>query len=114
MTNKHTKFDPSWFTQQWLYDELMRHIEPDLTSKKAKLLEKKYAKETDEEKELRMERYDLAFDFFDIALESFESEILSDVREWKKIVRGEAQAESFIEDEEKMEDLEEQINISDK
>lgn len=50
---------------QWLYDEIMRHIEPDLMLERIPLLPKKYAEETPEQHEQRMKAYEHAFRQYD-------------------------------------------------
>ncbi|OGJ55599.1 hypothetical protein A3D88_00570 [Candidatus Peribacteria bacterium RIFCSPHIGHO2_02_FULL_52_16] len=54
-------------TGQELYDSLMGHIEPDLTTESLKMLEQKYAGETPEQTAVRKQRYDLAFERYDQA-----------------------------------------------
>lgn len=49
----------------WLYDEIMRHIEPDLMIERIPLLDKKYAAETADQHQARMEHYDQAFRRYD-------------------------------------------------
>ncbi len=49
----------------WLYDEIMRHINPDLMIERIPLLEKKYASENAMEHEARMGEYQRAFDLYD-------------------------------------------------
>lgn len=49
----------------WLYDEIMRHINPDLMIERVPLLEKKYLGEAPMEHEARMHEYQRAFDLYD-------------------------------------------------
>ena len=98
-----------WMTPEWLYDRIMKHIEPDLISKNINKLDEKYKSESKESKELRLESYELAFDLFDIAFEAFEGGILDEVKEWKKALRKRAQEKESVEEEEKMEELEEEF-----
>lgn len=49
-------------TGQELFDTLMAHIEPELTTEGKKLAAEKYKNETEEQKAERMKRYELAFD----------------------------------------------------
>ena len=49
-------------TGRELFDSLMAHIEPELTSEGWKTLEEKYKNETPEERALRTKRYELAFE----------------------------------------------------
>jgi len=101
-----------WMTPEWLYDRLMKHIEPDLTTENIKNLDEKYKGESDEDKELRQESYELAFDLFDVAVEAFEGGILDEVKEWKKAIRERAQEEESLEEEEVMQEIEEEITDS--
>lgn len=56
-------------TPQWLYDEIMRSIEPELVTDMLPTLDTIYAAETSEEHDVRMERYRLAYAAYDDALE---------------------------------------------
>ena len=49
-------------TGRELYDALMVHIEPELTSEGSKLIAETYKNETPENKAARMQRYQLAFE----------------------------------------------------
>ncbi len=49
----------------WMYDEIMRHVEPDLMLEHIPLLPKKYQEETDAMKEARLQHYDECFAIFD-------------------------------------------------
>lgn len=52
-------------TGRELYDALMGHIEPELVTDAAKLLDEKYKNETPEHHTARMKRYDLAFERYE-------------------------------------------------
>ena len=54
-------------TGQELYDSIMGHIEPDLTTESLKTLAQKYEGETPEQTATRKRRYDLAFERYDQA-----------------------------------------------
>ncbi len=67
-------------TPQWLYDELMSRIEPDLVSNQLPLLDQKYAGETEEEHAARMEQYAAAYVVFDACLAELAREMNEDQR----------------------------------
>ncbi len=49
----------------WLYDEIMRHVNPDLMLGRIPLLEKKYRDEAEEEHAARLREYERAFALYD-------------------------------------------------
>jgi hypothetical protein len=53
---------PAIPTGRDVYDQLMAHIEPDLTTANAKTLMEKYKDETPDQRASRMKRYELAFE----------------------------------------------------
>jgi hypothetical protein len=84
---------PPVSSPEWLYDLVMRNIEPDLTSGEIPLLPERYADESPEDRIERMERYDRAFDLFDLVLQDL-SEVFADAaREWKEEMQRHVQAE---------------------
>ena len=58
-------------TGRELYDALMSHIEPELTSAMAATLTEKYKGESVGDKEVRMRRYELAFERCDQAYNEY-------------------------------------------
>lgn len=58
--NPSDRRDPEWF-----YNEIMRHVQPDLMSDHLAFLEMKYAGETSYERASRMSAYELAFSAYD-------------------------------------------------
>src|SRR3989338_2384803 len=58
-------------TGQELYDSIMGHIEPDLTSEGLKTLDQKYASETPMETAERKQRYELAFERYEQAYQGY-------------------------------------------
>ena len=54
-------------TDEWKYNEIMRHIHPDLITTVLPTLAEKYAKETQEERDKRVDAYNEAFAIFDQA-----------------------------------------------
>lgn len=61
-------YDPG--TPEWLYDEIMRHIEPDLMIEQVPLLDTKYAGESPEQRQDREAAYAQAFQHFDTMLQT--------------------------------------------
>ena len=57
-----TPTPPTIPTGRELYDALMAHIEPELTTEGAKALKVKYKNESHEDRAARMRRYELAFE----------------------------------------------------
>jgi hypothetical protein len=58
-------------TGQELFDAIMGRIEPELTSTAAAQVAEKYKSETAEERKVRMQRYELAFERYDQAYEGY-------------------------------------------
>src|SRR3989344_4069342 len=58
-------------TGQELYDSLMGHIEPDLTSEGLKVLDQKYANETPVQTTERKKKYELAFERYEQAYQGY-------------------------------------------
>lgn len=69
-----------------LYDMLMAEIEPELCSMELPLLEERYAGETPEEHEERMNRYELAYAVFDEAVKVLDDDVVTTV----EIMKGAA------------------------
>ncbi len=68
----HTAFVPPANTYpihspEWVYDEIMRHIEPELMLAELPLLENRYAGESEAQKTRRLAGYERAFQVFDAA-----------------------------------------------
>ncbi len=78
-TQAQTEFSP-----EWLYDSLMEQIEPELMSATIETLEKKYANETEKEKEARALRYEEAFKLYDECLAELDWVIAEDAKFIKK------------------------------
>ena len=75
-------------TPQWLYDEIMLQIEPDLVTDQIPLLEERYKDEPENERQARMERYDRAFDAFDTELQNFSDELYARMEEDKAAIQS--------------------------
>jgi hypothetical protein len=54
-------------SSEWVYDEIMRHIEPELMLAVLPTLQDLYKDESTEDFDARMARYDKAFEAFDAA-----------------------------------------------
>lgn len=67
-----------------LYNELMWHIEPELTSGVIPTLEEKYKNETPEQAEARAERYNQAYEKFQKALLAYFDRLNAKIREYGK------------------------------
>ena len=62
---------PAIPTGQELYDAIMGHIEPELTTASLQVLAEKYADETPEERANRKQQYECAFAQYDQAYEGY-------------------------------------------
>ncbi len=90
---------PSIPTGQELYDAIMRNIEPELTSAESANLEKKYQGETPDQKQRRMQRYQLALDQYDRAYSEYIETLQTQVTRYKKQSLAEAEVEDRARDE---------------
>ncbi|MSR86737.1 hypothetical protein EXS70_01020 [Candidatus Peribacteria bacterium] len=70
-------------TPEWSYNELMRHIEPDLMTDFLPKHEEVFASETKEQTQARMKAYDEAFAVFDKAVLDCEDVFAKEVHELK-------------------------------
>ncbi|MEK7591049.1 MAG: hypothetical protein AAB489_02470 [Patescibacteria group bacterium] len=73
-TNTHSDpkpIPPAIPTGQELYDSIMGHIEPELTTSALPLLAEHYQNETPEEATARKQRYELAFERYDQAYDGY-------------------------------------------
>lgn len=52
---------------EWIYDEIMRHIEPELMLDSIPTLEQRYQEESDEDRTARLGQYQKAFAIYDEA-----------------------------------------------
>ena len=98
-----------------LYDSIMARLEPDLTSENIDTLDEKYAGESETEYELRMERYEAAFEECDRILTMMDDGMVLAAREvqeqkHKKMLKKEAaeKAEDVSEAEAKLDSLDEE------
>lgn len=105
--------DPTaWFTPEWLYDEIMRCIEPDLVSSSLPMLDAKYAGEDPAEREFRLGKYQEAFALFDIALEKFEEAIGTQLRGYKQVAQKKALKEEQDETSQALHAIEQELDQS--
>ncbi len=79
-----------------VYDMIMGEIEPELLRENIPLLDAKYAGQTPEQKEARMQRYATAYKKFDIELGKFTSEIDTSVRKSKRQTLKAKEAEAQL------------------
>src|SRR3989338_3210649 len=82
-----------------LYDEIMANKNPDLLTKNIPLLEERYKGETDEQRKMRQEQYQVAYVIFDRVAADVEEEMKADVTLWKKQMAAMAKADISEEEE---------------
>jgi hypothetical protein len=92
-----------------IYDALMGGIEPELVSANMALLEEKYKNETAEEKEVRQERYQKAFEAYDKAYKEWISDLSAAVEAKKKDAYKVAEEQTKNADEAVLGDIESQF-----
>src|SRR3989344_2093093 len=63
---------------QWLYDFLMKGIEPDLVTENLETIDAKYPHESAIDHDARMERYDRAFDEFDRVIDLIADQLVKE------------------------------------
>jgi len=71
-------------TGQELYDQIMAHVEPELTTEGLKTLEDKYKGETPEQFTERKQRYAQAFDRYDQAYSGYLATLQSQVNRFRQ------------------------------
>ncbi len=86
-------------TGQELYDALMGNIEPELTSQGSLALEQTYQNETPEDREQRLNRYDLAFDRYEQAETEYLAMLQEQVNRYKREASTRAEMDSRESDE---------------
>lgn len=67
-----------------LYDALMGHIEPELTTEQSPLLDERYKNETLPERVSRLQRYELAFERYETAEKEYLATLQTQVSRYKK------------------------------
>ncbi len=86
-------------TGRELYDALMMHIEPELTSAQAKTLAEKYKGETPENHAARMQRYELAFERCQHSYDEYMQTLDTQVKRYRKEAFTHAEAQDRNRDE---------------
>ena len=97
-------------TSEWYYNEIMRHIEPDLLTTVIPTHAKKYAKESPEQSLERMKAYDIAFAVFDKAATDVAQEYKAGVQKMREEAKTKVKSE---ERKEQMQSKEQLKNIED-
>ena len=97
---------------QWLYDLIMRGIEPDLMSDQIPQLEVRYREESVEGRRKRMDRYEHAFAQFDEALENFSAMLYLSMEEAKAHAQEQIDVQEQVEREAAMKDIEASLDSS--
>ncbi len=92
-------------TSQWIYNEIMRNIEPDLMTTNLPTHTKKYKDETQEQRLARMKLYDEAFAVFDAVAAEYEDEFHRDMERTKE----NAKMTAMREDAKKLKTIEQEI-----
>ena len=88
--NTHTHIPANVFplhSAEWLYDEIMRHIEPDLMLRSVHGLQGKYLGESDAARAERMARYERAFAVFDGIYGTIAQMMMDDAHALKRQMR---------------------------
>lgn len=99
-------------TPEWLYNEIMRHIEPDLLTDVLSTHVEIYKDETHEERIERMKAYDEAFIIFDKAAAEFEHALHQDLRGVRAKSQHEARKREKKEQNKGLEDIESQLDTA--
>ncbi len=81
-----------------VYDMMMDEIEPDLLLASIPLLDAKYAGETPEQHDVRMQRYTVAYKKFDQALNMFMTDIDAKARMTQRLALKQQEAESQLQE----------------
>lgn len=83
---------PALPTGRELYDAIMGYIEPELTSEGAKTLAAKYKNESNEERETRLQRYELAFERYEEAYTGYLATLGAQVTRYSREAYSHAEA----------------------
>jgi hypothetical protein len=97
-------------TAQWIYDEIMRHIEPDLLTTRVIHLDEIYKNETKEEGLKRMACYEKAFQIFDAAAAGFEKDFHAGLLAMRKGAREKAMQEEKQTEDQNVQNIESKFN----
>ena len=96
-------------TPQWLYEQIMRQIEPDLLPESLSGLQEKYVGETEEEHTVRMQRYEEAFAVFDRSLASLDAHLVTEAREYRVSRQQQSRMHEESESQEELRHIERRI-----
>ncbi len=99
--------------EQQMYDRIMGSIEPDLLSSVIDAADEKREGETDEDFEIRLERYAFAFDQFDQICDLSQEILTEDLKRWEKKMRDKVEGEQATEDAQVLKNIDDEINSSD-
>lgn len=113
ISTKTSQKDPPALSPQWLYDTLMEVIESDLTSENILKLDDTYKNESNEDREVRMERYEWAFALLDECLLDIQEDMKNDALTIQHAMKLVAARESDDQDAKTMEEIEEDLANSD-
>jgi hypothetical protein len=85
-------------TGQEIFDTIMEHFEPELTTEGWKDLDGKYAGETADHKEARRKRYEVAFERYEQAYEGYMATLRAQVQKFKRASFDHVEAKDRIRD----------------
>ena len=100
-------------TPEWLYNEIMRHIEPDLMLEHIPQLDEWYKDETPEKKEERLASYDKAFELFAKASSELGQMTVEEAEKVKKKVHAKAVKQETEEHREEIDSAEAALDSDD-
>lgn len=92
------------------YDFVMGAIEPDLLTEKIHTLDEKYAGETEEDRAIRYEKYEYAYQLFDQVLEELDDAMKKETKDIIKKMDAKVLRSSKKEDEKTLSSLSSQIS----
>ena len=85
-------------TGQEVFDAIMGHIEPELTSEGTKMLDERYKNETPEELDTRKKRYVLAYERYEQAYEGYIETLHAQVMRYRHESIVQVEVEDRMED----------------
>ncbi len=97
-------------TPEWVYNEIMRHIEPDLMLEQLPLLDQRYAAETPIDRLKRMKAYDEAFILYDKIFADVSKLYADEARERRFTVRHQEEKRETTEHAGEVQTIEDIIN----
>lgn len=100
-------------SQEWLYDEIMRYIEPELMTNRKDKLAEMIAGETAGEREARKARYEQAFGIFDAVYKDVAEMMVRDAATVKEQVQKKLQEQEYREKQSEMHAAEDQLDSFD-